>query len=69
MLSRVPLADDTSRHSRGDHAIGQRLRNDGARGDNRIAANVGEHDGVAADPGACADANQAAAPRLLANGH
>ena len=59
--------DDPRRHAGGDHAVRQRVRDDRPGADHRVAADVGQHDRVAADPGAGADADESQRSRLIAD--
>ena len=49
-------------HTRGDDAVGQRMRHDRAGADDGLAADIGQHDGIAADPAARANADPTQRP-------
>ena len=55
---RLAMPQHARGHAAGNRPIGDRTGDDGARGDHRVAADVGHDHGGAADPRAGADAHR-----------
>src|SRR5262245_9222760 len=64
----VAPANDSSGHTGGNNIVRQRLRHDSSSRDDRLAADVGHHDRVTANPRTGTDSDRSELSWLLSNG-